>query len=102
MRRFLLTVAAVATTLAGTACSDGIGIGSNVAGSYELRTINGQSLPFDDGSVTIDGGVLELDSNGEFVDLIRFREIPDVEQFGTWDRSGSEIRLEYDNGDVLF
>ena len=109
MRRVLLTVAVAATTLAGTACSDSIGIGANVAGSYELRTVNGQSLPADDnsGSVTFVGGLLELDSDGTFVDVLQFREpgnplVRSDEQFGTWDRDGDEIRLEYDNGSVLF
>jgi hypothetical protein len=107
MRRFLLTVAAAATTLASTACSDAIGIGSNVTGSYELRTLNGQSLPASDGSVIIVGGVLELDSNGTFVDILQFRVSGDPlvrndEQSGTWDRNGDEIRLEYDNGSVFF
>ena len=107
MRRFLLTVAAAATTLTGTACSDSIGLGSNVAGSYELRTINGRSLPVQLGSETIEGGVLELDSDGRFVDVIQVREfgVPlstQREFFGTWDWNGSEIRLEYESGDVLF
>jgi hypothetical protein len=107
MRRFLLTVAAAATTLTGTACSDSTGLGSNPAGSYELRTINGQSLPVQLGSRTIEGGVLELDSNTEFADIIQFREfgspLSDQDEFfGTWERNGSEIRLEYESGDVLF
>jgi hypothetical protein len=108
MRRFLLTVAAAATTLASTACSDAIGIGGNVAGTYELRTFNGQTLPADDGfGVTIFSGVLELDNNGTFIDLLQFRvpgdpRIQDDELAGTWDQSGNEIRLDYNNGRVLF
>ena len=107
MRRFLFTVATATTALVGTACSDSTGLGSNVAGSYELRTINGQSLPVNTGSRTIEGGVLELDSDGRFVDVFQYRDFGDPlstqeELFGNWERNGSQIRLEYDNGDVLF
>lgn len=107
MRRFLLTMTAAATTLIASACSDTTGIGSNVTGSYELRTVNGQSLPASNNSVTIEAGVLELDSNGTFVDIVQFRVpgdplIREDQQFGTWERSGSEVRLDYDNGDTFF
>jgi hypothetical protein len=103
MRRFLLTAATAATALVGTACSDVTGIGSDITGSYELIRVNGQSLPADDvsGDVTFYTGVLELNSDGEFVDLIQYRvpgdpRIYDSEVYGTWDRSGNGIRLVYD------
>ena len=109
MRRFLLTTAAVATTLVAAACGDSSGLGGNVAGSYELLTINGQSLPVTTQSGrTIEAGQLELDSDETFVDIIQYRTfgsslIQTDEFFGTWERNGSEIRLEYDNSnDVLF
>jgi hypothetical protein len=112
MRRFLLTVATAASALVGTACSDAIGIGGNVAGSYELRTINGQSLPItfndpDFGSVTFVAGEVELDNDGTFIDTIQFRFsgsslVETQSVFGTWTRSGSEIRFETDDGDVYF
>jgi hypothetical protein len=107
MRRFLLTVAAAATALTSTACSDSTGLGSNVAGSYELQTINGQNLPVQLGSRTIEAGQLELDSDGTFVDIIQYRTfgsslIQTDQFFGTWDRNGSEIRLQYDDGTTLF
>jgi hypothetical protein len=106
MRRFLLTAATAATALVGTACGDVTGIGGNVAGSYELTRVNGQSLPASDnsGTVTFYGGILELDSDGRFSDLIQFRgpgdpAVRNVEVFGTWERIGSdEILLEYDEG----
>jgi hypothetical protein len=108
MRRFLLTVAAAATALTGTACGDSTGLGSNPAGSYELRTINGQSLPVQVGGLIYEGGVLELDSDGEFVEILEFREPGDPLSTqrpfpGFWEREGSdEIRLEYDDGTTLF
>ena len=109
MRRFLLTVAGAAMTLASTACSDSTGIGSNVAGSYELRTVNGQSLPVNDpvGSGTVEAGLLEIENDGVFVESIQFRSpgspLSQVdERFGTWDRSGNELRFDYDDGAVAF
>ena len=105
MRRLLLTLAAT-TALAGTACSDVTGIGGSIAGSYELRTINGRSVPVDMGSDIIEGGVLEIDSDGSFVETIQFRQFGSplsdrVDLFGTWERDGNDIILEYDNGDVF-
>ena len=109
MRRFLLTMATAASVLAVTSCSDATGIGG-IAGTYELRTLNGQSLPVSDqfGSRTIEAGQLELDSDGNFLEIIQYRLsgsslIRTDEFFGTWDRDGSNrIRLDYDSGDVLF
>jgi hypothetical protein len=111
MRRFLLTAAVAATALAGAACGDTTGIGNNVAGSYELIRVNGESLPADDinGDFTFFNGVLEISSNtssdGEFEDLIQYRPfgdpvIRDSRVFGTWERVGSDIELTYDNGFV--
>jgi hypothetical protein len=109
MRRFLLTTAAVATTLLGAACTDSIGLGGDVSGRYELLSINGESLPVSTQSGrTIEYGELELDTDRTFVDVLQYREfgssrILTDEFFGTWERNGSEIRLEYDNtNDVLF
>ncbi len=102
MRRFLLTVAAAATALTGTACSDSTGLGTNVAGSYELRTVNGQFLPADVGSVTYEAGLLELDPDGTFVETLQYRDfggsLTTQDFTGTWDRSGSQILLDYDSG----
>lgn len=109
MRKLLLTVAAAATVLTGSACSDSTGLSGNVAGTYELRTINGQALPVSNQSGTriIEAGQLELDSDGTFVDIIQYRTtgsslIQTDQFFGTWDQNGSEIRLEYSGGTVLF
>jgi hypothetical protein len=105
MRRFLLTTAAVATTLVGAACGDSTGLNSNVAGSYELQTINGQSLPVQAGSDDIESGEIELDADGQFVEIVRIRQLngqvtPDVFT-GTWDRNGDEIIFDYDDGNTF-
>ena len=106
MRRFLLTTAAVATALVGTACGDSTGLGSNVTGTYELRTINGQSLPVTLGSRTFEAGELQIDSDNSFVETLQFRDFGSTfstqqEFFGTWERNGSQMQFFYDDGDVF-
>jgi hypothetical protein len=101
MRRFLLTTAAAAMTLFSAACGDSAGLNSNVAGSYELLTINGQSLPVQAGSEVIESGELELDADGDFVEIVRFQSGPPDVFNGTWERDGDEIIFEYDTGDTF-
>jgi hypothetical protein len=105
MRRFLLTTAAVTTTLLGAACGDSTGLNSNVAGSYELQTINGQSLPVQAGSDDIESGEIEIDADGRFVEIVRIRQFngqvtPDVFT-GSWERDGDEIIFDYDDGNTF-
>jgi hypothetical protein len=107
MRRFLLTVATAATALAGTACTDSIGIGAGVAGTYDLRTVNGIGLPVSDGDLIIEAGQLEIESDGDFLEILQFRSttgglIRTEEYPGTWERNGDEIVFDYDNGDQAF
>jgi hypothetical protein len=109
MRRFLLTVATAASVLAVTSCSDITGVRGDVAGRYELQTINGQFLPvtINDpqfGAVRFVFGEVELDTDGSFVDRIQFQFsgssfVETNEVFGTWTRSGSRIEFETDDGD---
>jgi hypothetical protein len=108
MRRFLLTAATAASALAVTSCSDVIGVRGNVAGTYELRTINGQFLPvtIDDqfgSSVTFVYGEIQLDNDGRFVDTYQY-QLPtssrvETEQiFGRWElEADDEIRFEPDD-----
>jgi hypothetical protein len=106
MRRFLLTAATAATALAVTSCGDITGTRGDVAGTYELRTVNGDFLPTTitdvDGSVTFEYGELQLDSDGTFVDVVQYRldggsRIWTDEIFGTWTISGDRITLEPDD-----
>jgi len=105
MRKFLLTMATAAAALTATACSDSTGINGNIEGSYELRTINGQSLPvtLSNSGRTYQDGVLEIDNNGEFVETLQFRDFGDTfsdqqSYFGTWDRNGSDLVFNYESG----
>ena len=112
MRRFLLTLATAASTLAVTSCSDLTGVGGDVTGHYELRTIDGQILPQtvpdeEFGTITVVYGEINLDDDGRFVDMYQFTtpgssfvRMRDVA--GTWEREGSEIRFDGDNGSLYF
>lgn len=109
MRRFLLTMATAASTLAVTSCSDITGVGGDAVGRYELQTINGRSLPvtFDDpqfGAVTFVYGEVELNSDNTFVDTYQYTlpgsSFVETEQtFGTWTRSGNTVEFQTDAGD---
>jgi hypothetical protein len=108
MRRFLLTMATAASALTATACSDLTGVGGNIAGTYELRTINGQSLPVSTQSgQTTEAAVLEVRNDGTFIHIVQYRTfgiplIQEDEFSGTWEQNGSEIRFESDDGEVFF
>ena len=109
MRRFLLTVATAVTALTATACGDATGVGTNVVGEYELIRVNGQLLPASslDGDIIYHAGLLELESDGRFIDILQYRffnstSIQQDEWYGSWERSGSEILLEYDRGGRIF
>jgi hypothetical protein len=113
MRRFLLTVATAASALAVTSCSDITGTRGDVAGTYELRTVDGDFLPatIDDpefGFVTFEYGEVQLDSDGTFFDVIQYRvegssRIVTDEISGTWTISGDRIRFDpHDNASSYF
>jgi hypothetical protein len=72
MRR--LAMFALAGTLA--ACSmDSTGPNGSVAGSYTLRTINGQSLPYTfSGGLRLTSDDLTLLSNGTYQDVSRYSD----------------------------
>jgi hypothetical protein len=105
MRRFLLTVATAASAFAVTSCGDAFGIGGNVTGTYELRTINGQFLPVTLDGVTFVHGEVELDADRTFIDMYQYQDpgssfVQTVRIFGTWEQTGNDIRFETDDGDV--
>lgn len=107
MRRFLLAVATATTVTIGSACGDSTGLGNSPVGSYELISVNGQGLPYSDGFVTFYAGILELESNGSFYDLLQYREVGDPaitsdEQTGSWERDGDDVLLDYDGGGQIF
>jgi hypothetical protein len=103
------TLAALALVFSVAACSDLTGPGS-LTGTYDLRSVNGQGLPY-----TVDqsalyrldlaGSSLTLHRDGTYTTTFLWRETirgsttTDTEHFeGTYSRSGDEIYL-YDDFD---
>jgi hypothetical protein len=95
------------------ACDDDDGSGpsnGNVTGTYTLRTVDGQNLPFT--LVNVPGYRLEvtadqytLNSGGTFTTTATFRETegttvtPSTETYsGTWVQNGSTVNLNSEDG----
>ena len=82
MRRIALLAAVVALA----ACNnDSTSPNGSVTGSYSLRTINGNPLPFtfSDGSVLV-SDQLTLSSNGTYVDVATFSNAGTATEQGLW------------------
>jgi hypothetical protein len=96
MKRLL--VAVLALTLLGTAsaCNDSTGPGSSLAGTYSLRTVNGQQVP-----VTLCGNgycydvisaEINLDANGNYSSTSRYSDGTESAT-GYWQLTGSNLVL---------
>lgn len=73
MRR--LAMLALAGTLAASACTDSTGPNGSVAGTYSLRTINGQTLPYTfSGGLQLTSDQLTLYSDGTYEDVSRYSD----------------------------
>ena len=82
MRRIALLLAVVALA----ACNnDSTSPNGNVSGTYSLRTVNGNTLPytFSDGSVLI-SDQLTLNSNGTYTDIANFSNANSNPEQGYW------------------
>ena len=106
VRRTLCAMTLVAAIGVGAAgCGDddnGSGPGS-VAGTYTLRTVNGQSLPFNFGlGFALESGYVDLEEDGEFELSLDFSD-DDFDElvFGEWERDGNEITFVSDDGESL-
>lgn len=97
MRRFLL----VAAALCLAACTDNNSTAptTNLIGTYQLRTINGQNLPFtfSDGS-TIESDQLSLNSDGTYSDVAQFSDGELVAEQGFWNNSNGTIFFQSTTG----
>ena len=94
MKRLLVLVLSLALTAA--ACTDSTGPGDSLAGTYQLESVNGASLP-----VTICGqgpcyDILSADitlfSNGRYQSTNRYRDGTESAD-GTWLLSGNNLAL---------
>lgn len=111
MRKFLYLFVVIG--LAG--CTDGLGVGldSDVRGTYSLYSVNGQRLPYEYSSqfgipTRITAGTLRLESDGYFTESLQLEE----NDFGRISRyyedypgfyevgSRGEVTLYYDDGAV--
>jgi hypothetical protein len=73
MRR--LAMLALAGTLAGAACTDSTGPNGSVTGTYQLRTINGQNLPYTFSSgLRLVADDLTLFNDGTYEDVSRYSD----------------------------
>lgn len=91
MRRIALLLAVVALA----ACNDSTSPNGNAAGTYSLRTINGNNLPytFSDNSV-LTSDQLTLNSNGTYVDIATFSNASPSQEQGLWSINNNLITFE--------
>jgi hypothetical protein len=83
MRKFVLLAAGL---VALAACNnDSTSPNGSVTGTYSLRTVNGNPLPFtfSDGSVIVSDR-LSLNSNGTYVDIATFSNSSTATEQGLW------------------
>ena len=105
MKRLLVLALTVAFGLGATSCSDSTGPGSNLAGTYTLRSVNGVTPPvtlYQSGSERLEvlGGEIRLDANGNYQGITTYRETSGAFQdvyddtiVGYWSLSGNQISL---------
>lgn len=109
MKRFASVLVAA---LLFTACSDdGTGPEASLAGTYTLRTVNGQNLPFTffqaaGYKAEILSDTYTVNANGTFSNTAQFRETEGTtvtttsETYtGTWTQSGNAIVFKDNEGD---
>lgn len=86
------------------ACTDSTGLNGDVSGTYTLRTVGGQPLPYTEPNqdpsdyFTINGGAFTLNSNGNSTETLSYTETVPGQQtnttstcFGTYSQSGNTI-----------
>ena len=94
MRR-LLTLVGLALTLTASACDDNsTGPNGSVVGTYRLRTINGQTLPFTfsgTSGVTVVAEQTTLNADGSYVDITRFADGSTFEENGVYTNNNGAL-----------
>ena len=108
MKRFLMLAFAAALSVGASACQDNTSPGAVLSGTYTLRTIANQTppVPVDadpiNGTTEVVGGYIRIDRNGEFTDVITYRNTPvggvpgqpyDDHINGTWSLSGNTLQI---------
>jgi hypothetical protein len=112
MRRLMLALGAVTLLACG---GDSTGPGRNVAGTWELTTVNGSGLPFTLFQVAtppyrleILGDVITANENGTWTGTITLREndngtitTTSEPESGTWSQAGANVTITYSDGSAV-
>lgn len=108
--RKILSLFLVIGTLGLAGCGDLTGLSSDIAGTYQLYSVDGERLPVllaDDGYTQeiVYSGELRMSSNGTFVETVEIEERePGSTRYvtdrrtGTYSGSRSNMTLRYDGG----
>ncbi len=109
--RFSTLAACCAILLATAACGDAAGPGDDIAGTYDLRNVDGKTLPatilqFGNERVEILAGQIRIENDGRFRSSITRRDwigsesntFSQVDE-GTWGRTGNRLTLTFPDGD---
>jgi hypothetical protein len=99
MRRIALFIA----VLALAACNDATSPNGSAVGSYSLRTINGNSLPytFSDGSVLVSDQLI-LNSDGSYNEQTRFSNRSDLFEEGFWSINNNLITFNDETDQINY
>jgi len=115
MRKTLLVIASVALVSGFVACSDVVGIGGDdFAGTYDLRSVNGFTLPtviFDDGLEQDEllSETFTIYREGSYTDDYTLRtssrsgqSTSSYRDVGTWTRNGTQVEfVDSRNGETF-
>ena len=98
MRKFVLLAAGL---VALAACNDSTSPNGSPTGTYSLRTVNGNPLPFtfSDGSVLVSDR-LTLSGDGTYTDIATFSNAGTASEQGLWSINNNLITFN-DQTDVL-
>jgi len=101
MKRLLRLAICLALATTAMSCSDSTGPGSSLAGTYNLRSVNGSTPPVTlcDNTSCYDilSAQIFLDANGNYQSVNRYSDGTETSD-GTWQLSGSDLTL-IDNSD---
>ena len=102
MKKLLILVLAL---LPLTACDDSSG--PDDADYYVLESIGGDGVPAltDGGDVTVHGSTITLFDDGDAEFTLSYQTVgasrTDVELFGDWSQTSTEVVIDFDNDDQL-
>ena len=96
MKRLLSLAICFALATTAVSCSDSTGPGSSLAGNYNLRSLNGSSLPVtlcdNSGCYDVLSAQIYLDANGNYESVNRYSDGTETSD-GYWQLSGNTLTL---------